>query len=104
MGAHVSSFSVRGFVQPLDGLDCENCEFQNVVFTYGGGLFECRNCTVSSGGLVLKGAALNTYRTLQFFGVIPTPPPADNSNPNAPKIKTAKLEAPQKVTWVVAQK
>jgi hypothetical protein len=97
--------TVRGVisapVQSLDGLNCEGCTITAPLITYAGGAFTCTGCSIHTSRVDLKGAALNTFNALRFFGAIPSPNPA----PNKPKIPTLEAKqiqiSPQEnVNWV----
>ena len=82
------TFSKMGPVR-LDSLNCVRCNLSELEFTYGGGLFQCADCKLSNVRLLnLDGAALNTFRTLQTFGVIPSPTPSEQTHPNRPNVIT----------------
>src|SRR6266404_1521008 len=47
--------SIFNTVQPLDGLDCRNCEFNNVTLQYWGGAYNLENAKFSgTTTLILK--------------------------------------------------
>jgi hypothetical protein len=54
--------------QQLDGLDCRDCNFRNVQFTYGGGVYRLVNAKFSGvTSISLVGAAANTLAFLQLL-------------------------------------
>jgi hypothetical protein len=85
----------------LDGLDCVNCVFKNVVLTYGGGPFNLSNVTFSGTTRIeLTGAAANGLKILPLVDAInrgrliePAP------NPNRPIVKMAIAQTPLSTTW-----
>src|SRR2546429_6809308 len=81
-GFNLEGNSTAG-IQQLDGMNCKGCVLQAKLITYGGGQFQCERCTIAStNGVWLHGAALNTFRVLQFTGAIPGAPKAEPDNPN----------------------
>src|SRR5579859_6816611 len=65
-------FTISSTVQRLDGLNCENCEFENAQLRYGGGVVNLKGSTLSSTTeLQLEGAAANTVALLEFLRAIP---------------------------------
>ena len=76
--------------QPLDGLLCKGCNFENATLTYAGGTFTLTNCKFSgTTRVMLSGAAANTVSVLPLLiaiskGVSPAQP-----TPNKPIEKEA---------------
>jgi hypothetical protein len=90
-------------IQQLDGLDCDGCTLKVNLLTYAGGQFKCTNCSIATvHGIYLEGAALNTFRVLQFVHAIPGAPVPKTApvNPNAPQVMTAVLTKPSRMDWV----
>lgn len=75
MGVKLKSVTIAGFTQPLDGVDCEECTFKNLVLTYSGGSFRLVKPRFENVSIELKGAAKNTVALLDFIRVITSPPP-----------------------------
>ncbi len=95
--------SLVGEVQALDGLSCVRCLIKADLITYGGGAFRCEDCTISSSSrsVRLKGAALNTFNALVFFGAIPRPvAPLKKDQLQKATITSEQLQTPRKVNWV----
>jgi hypothetical protein len=69
---HLNGFSsLSKAEQPLDGLDCKNCSFDNATFTYGGGSYQLTNCRFSGTTSVkLTGAAANALTFLSLLKAI----------------------------------
>lgn len=90
--------------QSLDGINCDHCTFEVKVFSYAGGAYSLTNSTLKAevNGIVLRGAALNTFNLLRAFGVIPTPPPpTKKQNPStAPMEATIDIPSNQPVNLV----
>jgi hypothetical protein len=84
-------------LQPLDGLNCNNCTISSQVITYGGGPFSVPNCTIKTTQWKMKGAALNTYILLTALGVIhpPTPAPRGKAIPPTMEAGTIEIVPPQ---------
>jgi hypothetical protein len=101
LNAHFIGGNIGGDTQALDGLDCNGCTITAPLITYGGGAFTCGGCTIHTSRVVLKGAALNTFNALAFFGVIPRPKAAPNK-PKPPMAEANEIQiVPQeKVDWV----
>lgn len=103
MSVHLVGGSFVGATQALDGIDCVGCTIKTGILTYAGGAFRCANCSVSAGQVVLKGAALNTFNALQFFGVIPVPkPPKRLPTPTQQNNEANEIQITpqQNVNWV----
>ncbi len=81
--------------QPLDGLDCHDCTFDNTVLRYGGGAFNLENVRFSgTTKLVLDGAAANTLAFLKFMNSLPTGVPLASPPPNKPIERKARAKNP----------
>jgi hypothetical protein len=94
LGPLMSGVGLEAREQPLDGLNCEQCTFGDVTFTYGGGAVRLIEPELSGTiRLNLKGAAANTAVTIAFLQAMlqNQKPPA--VNPNKPIIKTATAKA-----------
>jgi hypothetical protein len=53
----------------LDGNSYENCTFRNVVFSFGGGELEMKNCNMDRFSFRFTGALANgLYALYQLFG------------------------------------
>jgi hypothetical protein len=72
--------------QIIDGMSCENCNFEGTTLIYGGGTFQLKNPNhVNVGNLHLIGAAANTAALLVYLGVIPQgPKPTPTLPPDRP--------------------
>lgn len=72
---HMPIFKKYSFVstgQSLDGLNCEDCQFNNAGLRYGGGVLNLKGSTFSgTTELQLEGAAANTIALLEFLKAIP---------------------------------
>jgi hypothetical protein len=72
---HMPVFKKFAFVssrQPLDGLNCEECEFKDAKLRYEGGVVNLQGSTFTgTTELQLEGAAANTIALLEFFKAIP---------------------------------
>jgi hypothetical protein len=83
-------------VQALDGISCEGCTIAVSAFTYAGGSYNLKNCSVPRNvPIILKGSAKLTLDLLQAMGAVPKPPspPNPNNPPQAsPKPQLASLE------------
>jgi hypothetical protein len=76
LGVRLEDSGIGAFeTQPLDGINCVRCSIDVGVITYAGGAFNCDGCSIQAKRVQLKGAALNTFNALRFFGVIPNPTP-----------------------------
>lgn len=84
---HMTFENLSGAPVALDGLNCEDCTFKNVVFGYSGGEYRLQHCTVSGPRvIVFSGAALNTVRAMIQWGLIQSTP-VEAPLPKAPNIK-----------------
>lgn len=91
--------NVSGYVVQLDGLNVDDCTFDNVRFEYGGGAFRLNNIHISGNTLLtLKGAAMNTFLLTQWFTSLNRPAP----HPIPPKNKElmATLKTTETVTFI----
>jgi hypothetical protein len=98
-GINFSGANFTGVTQPLDGVECTNCIFNNVAFTYGGGAFSLVNFHHSgTTTLKLSGAAQNTFVLLSAFGFIRSP---NDNAPAAPFVppteQSIKIENPNPI-------
>lgn len=92
--AQISDSSFGAGVIALDGIDCFRCTIKASAFTYGGGAFNCTECTLPANiPIVLRGAALNTLRVLVAFKALPSEPKPPQFALPAPRID--KASAPQ---------
>jgi len=94
----LSNFALKGVIQPLDGLDCTDCQFTDVVFEYSGGAFKMQRFKAAGSiSLVLKGAAFNTVMAVRLLEALrqtmpkPTPPP---------RMLKAQIEQTATVDWI----
>jgi hypothetical protein len=93
IGAHVGS----GFITPLDGLECENCTFDNAAIEYGGGAFHLTNTTFSGTvNVQLTGAAANTFAFLKYLNGISGPAPLSGVPSPTPNPKLPPKPLPSK--------
>lgn len=84
--------------QILDGLNCDECTFENVNFVYSGGEFHCKDCTFSGTiNFDLRGAAKNTLVALELAKAIAASRVPPVPTPVPPQDFTAKT--PIKATW-----
>ena len=66
------TFLTGGKSLNLDGLNCEDCQFDNAQLRYGGGVVNLKGSTFSgTTELQLEGAAANTVALLEFLRAIP---------------------------------
>ncbi len=87
---HFSKATWSGLVQQLDGVDCTDCVFNNVSFTYGGGAFNFNNVAISKNfRLTLTGAAANTIILLRILEAISAAKPPIPPQPQTPIQRTA---------------
>jgi hypothetical protein len=74
-----------GFVsgmQPIDGLDCSGCFFENTTLLYSGGAFKLTDAKVNGNVRIeFSGAAANTLALLQFLTSL-----SKGQKPSAPLI------------------
>ena len=97
----MDNIGIVGMPQQLDGVNCKGCRFENILLIYSGGQCSCEDCVISQRGILLKGAALNTFNFLVQVGAIPRPhAPTKPVNPNAPTLQTAKLAKAETITLV----
>jgi hypothetical protein len=88
--------------QQLDGLECMNCVFDNVGFTYSGGAFRLVNPRFINGMRIhFGGAAANTAVVLALLQALnnpqrPVPPPAFKP----PAVESASLRAPATIELI----
>jgi hypothetical protein len=81
--------------QPLDGLDCRGCKFNDVTLRYGGGAFNLDNTQFSgTTRLVLEGAAANTLAFLKLMNGLSTGIPPASLPPNKPVERRARAKKP----------
>jgi hypothetical protein len=79
----IEGSTMVGSTFAVDGILCRNCAFKNTVFEYGGGEFVWENSTVALPlSIKTTGAAENTVKFLNMFGLIGCP--AKNPTPVAP--------------------
>jgi len=65
-------FTISKSGQSLDGLNCEDCQFEGARLRYGGGVVNLKGSTFSgTTELELEGAAANTVALLEFLKAIP---------------------------------
>ncbi len=84
---------VGGSLQQLDGFSCERCTVAVPVLTYGGGAFSLPGSKFPRNvGLVLTGAAQNTFNLLRMVGAIPSPKPLPQAPSRGTAIQRATLE------------
>src|SRR5262249_59137749 len=86
-GNRVVGQTFAGVTQRLDGFECYDCIFKDVVFDYAGGAYHLQNCRFE-GSMVFRvtGAAANTVRLLdigQDFAA--SKPPSGPTSPPAPR-------------------
>lgn len=68
----LEDFTFASVKQPLDGLNCTNCKFEDAALSYAGGVVNLRGSTFSgTTKLQLEGAAANTIALLEFLKAIP---------------------------------
>lgn len=80
-------------LQPLDGLNCEDCDFSDAVLRYSGGAVRLVNPKFSGTIRVeLSGAAANTVMLLPLLTALSTGKPPEPVNPNKPILKVVKME------------
>lgn len=78
-----------GVTQPLDGMDCEGCIFENVQFTYAGGAVRLSNFSLTGPMRVeFKGAAANALAIIALVDAVnsgskPRPIPPGSSRQRA---------------------
>jgi hypothetical protein len=104
LSLHLSNFSLSGgFVQPLDGIDCDGCLLSVARLSYAGGAYRLKNTRIPNGiPIELKGAALNTVNLLRQLGAFsnsqqplpssPTPTPTPPASPTPPPKAAPKNE------------
>jgi len=84
--------------QPLDGLACRNCTFNDTVLTYSGGPYNLEKAQfLGTTRWILKGAAANTFAFLQLMNGISKGVPTASLAPNKPvqRKATAKKVLPK---------
>jgi hypothetical protein len=87
------TFSKTG--QPLDGLDCRGCKFNDVTLRYNGGAYNLENAQFTgTTRLVLGGAAANTLAFLKFLNGLSTGIPPASLPPNKPIKRKAIAKEP----------
>jgi hypothetical protein len=65
-------FAISNSTQSLDGMNCEDCQFESASLRYGGGVVNLKGSTFSgTTELQLEGAAANTVALLEFLKAIP---------------------------------
>src|SRR6266567_1420129 len=63
--------SLGGYIYSVDGILCRNCRFKDTTLLYAGGEYLLDNASVELPVRIeLEGAALNTARFLNLFGLI----------------------------------
>jgi len=88
-------FTFASVGQPLDGLDCRGCKFNNVTLRYSGGAYNLDNAQFSgTTRLVLEGAAANTLAFLKLLNGLSTGIPLASLPPNKPLERKARAKKP----------
>jgi hypothetical protein len=98
LGPELKQGHIIGYRQPLDGLNCEDCEFTNAVIQYSGGAV--RLVRPVFGGTIrveLTGAAANTAALMPLLTAIASGNKPEPINPNRPIVKTASAKAALKL-------
>lgn len=86
--------------QQLDGLDCEDCSYNNVKFVYSGGAVNLVNPHLSGKtSLELRGAAANGQVMAAYLAALAGGKPPRPVMPNAPVLKTTTLSTPMTVSF-----
>jgi len=81
--------------QPLDGLDCRGCTFNDTVLKYSGGAYNLEGAKITgTTHLVLEGAAANTVAFLEFMHGIASGVPSASFPPNRPIERRAIAKKP----------
>ena len=77
-----------GVTQRLDGFECSECIFKDVIFEYAGGAYKLHNCTFEGSiSFRVTGAAANTVRMLAIArDFAASLPPSDPTSPPAPRM------------------
>lgn len=92
-------FGISGGQQALDGFNCKNCRFHNVMLTYSGGAFRLVNASFSgTTRLTFKGAAANTITALALVQAIEYGKPKLVESPAT--IKTVTAKQPLTMDWI----
>ena len=95
--------TLRNAVQPLDGLNCENCTFENVTFEYSGGAYRLVGCTFHGTIRVgFKGAAANTLALLAIVEATRAPKPPSGPSPG-PTPRSFTASTPITADWISPQ-
>ena len=101
IGGHFIRSVLAGDIQPLDGINCDECQISARVLTYAGGVFRCVGCSIFTQEVQLKGAGLNTFNILKAIGAIPSPPAPPEPRILKPQLaNTIPINAQKTVTWV----
>ena len=82
-----------GVTQQLDGMECKECIFKDVVLEYSGGAYTLENCSFSGTiRVVLKGASANTVVILPLLEALGSGKPPVAPIPKRPvdRLTTAK--------------
>jgi hypothetical protein len=92
IGVEVKDSSFEKLIQPLDGMNCTNCSFKDIVLEYSGGSFKLVNASFSGSLKVnFKGAAANTFILEKYLELISKPKvplhPKPSQKPKFIKIK-----------------
>jgi hypothetical protein len=87
-----SAAHLSGVTQPLDGFECEGCDFNDVTFTYAGGAARIANPKFSGTIRVeFKGAAANALVMNAFLQAAVQNQKPPTPSPNTPMMKKANL-------------
>ena len=88
-------FTFSNVGQPLDGLDCRGCKFNDATLRYSGGAYNLENAKFSgTTRLVLDGAAANTLAFLKFLNGLSMGIPPASLPPNKPIKRKAIAKKP----------
>jgi hypothetical protein len=98
VGSRHVRVSLSNAVQILDGLNCEECVFEDMTFTYSGGEYQCERCVfLGTIRFDLQGAAQNTLTVLELAKTMAARRVPAVPIPLPPQEFTT--EIPLKATW-----
>lgn len=99
-GTLVQRSSFNNVIQPLDGLNCEECVFNNVTLEYAGGAYRLINCRFTgTTRVVFKGAAANTLGILSIVEAMTSGNPPTGPSPMPPP-KVFTIKDTVKTDWI----
>ena len=98
--AQISNSVISGGIQSLDGINCVNCSFENVVIEYAGGSYRLVNVRFSGKTtFVFKGAALNALNMKALVDSLLQPKQSPTPF-NKPIPRIVEMTTPILTTWL----